>query len=76
MKWLSLEPARVATVVGLVYAAAAMLYRAEVAHTAVLQPDVLVAAVTAVWGLWTRGKVTPLASPKDAQGRALRPSQQ
>lgn len=73
--WLSLEPARVATVAGLVYAAGAMLYRAY-DHQGVLQPDVLVAAVTAVWGLWTRAKVTPLAKPQDAKGRALRASQQ
>lgn len=82
MKWaamlgrvFSLEPARVATVSGLVYAAGAMLYRAY-DHQGVLQPDVLVAAAGAVWGLWTRGKVTPLAKPQDAKGRALKPSQQ
>ncbi len=73
--WLSLEPAAVGSAVAALYAAGAMLYRADV-HEGVLQPDVLVAAVTAVWGLWTRAKVTPLAKPQDAKGRALKPSQQ
>lgn len=70
-KWLSLEPAAVGSAIAAVYAAAAMLYRAEVAHTSVLQPDLLVAAAMALWGLWTRTRVTPLARPKDAKGRAL-----
>lgn len=80
MNWLkrlfSLEPAAVGSAVAALYAAGAMLYRAEVAHTAILQPDLLVAAVMALWGLWTRAKVTPLAKPQDNSGRALKASQQ
>jgi hypothetical protein len=60
----AVEPALIATVAGLVYGAAAMLYRAYVAHDGVLDMDLLVAALTAVWGLWTRMKVTPLARPR------------
>lgn len=64
-RFLALEPALVATVASAVYAAAAMLYRAYVAKdTSVLDWDLLVAAATAVWGLWTRMKVTPLARPR------------
>jgi hypothetical protein len=73
---LSLEPAAVGSATAALYAASAMLYRAEVSHTAVLQPDLLVAAVMGLWGLWTRARVTPLAQPQDAAGRALKPSQQ
>ena len=82
MKWaallgrfFALEPARVGSIAATLYGVGAVLYRAEVAHTSLLQPDVLVAAAAAVWGLWTRAKVTPLADPKDDKGRALKPSQ-
>jgi hypothetical protein len=54
-----------------VYVAVAMIYRAFVAHDGVFEPDLVVAAVLAVWGLFTRAKVTPLAAPKDAHGREL-----
>lgn len=60
-----LEPALIGSVAAAVYAAAAMVYRAYVAKdTGVLDWDLLVAAGTAVWGLWTRMKVTPLARPR------------
>lgn len=76
MKWLKLEPALVGSTVAAVYAAAAMAYRAYVAHDGVLDVDLLVAAGSACWLLWTRSRVTPLALPRDDQGRALRASQQ
>ena len=71
MKWFKLEPAAVGTAAAAVYVAVAMIYRAFVAHDGVFEPDLAVAAVLAVWGLFTRAKVTPLAAPKDAQGREL-----
>lgn len=72
---LSLEPAAVGSVAAAVYAAVAMLWRAY-DHQGVLQPDLLVAAGMALWGLWTRSQVTPLSAPKDAAGRPLKPAQQ
>ena len=66
------EPALLGSVAAAVYAAAAMLYRAYIAKdTAVLDWDLLVAAVAAVSGLWTRLQVTPLARPRTADGQPL-----
>lgn len=48
-----------------------MLYRASVDHSGVFEPDLVVAAVMAVYGLWTRPQVTPLARPRDKAGRPL-----
>lgn len=67
------EPARVGSVAAAVYAAAVMAYRAYVDHTGVWDTDVAVAAVVAVYGLWTALQVTPLARPRDAKGRDLHP---
>lgn len=75
-RWLNLEPALIGSGAAAVYAAAAMLYRAFVAKTDVFQPDLLIAAAAAVWGIWTRSRVTPLELPRDSKGRALTPSQQ
>lgn len=74
-KILKLEPAAVGAAVAALYGVVAMMWRAY-EHQGVLQPDLLVAAATAIWGLWTRYQVTPVADPKDAKGRALKPSQQ
>lgn len=72
MRILRLEPALIGSVAAAVYAAAAMLYRAYVAKdTSVLDWDLLVAAGTAVWGLWTRMKVTPLARPRTKHGHPM-----
>lgn len=66
------EPALVTAALAAVYAAAAMLYRAYVAKdAAVLDWDLLLAAVTAVSALWTRLQVTPLARPRTAAGHDL-----
>lgn len=73
VRLLRTEPARVGSVAAAVYAAGVMLYRAFVEHTGVLDADVLVAAVVAVYGLWVRAQVTPLARPRDAAGRPLLP---
>jgi hypothetical protein len=68
------QPALLGSTAAVVYAAAMMLYRAYVAKdTAVLDWDLLVAAGTAVWGVWTSLQVTPLERPRDAQKRPLVP---
>jgi hypothetical protein len=73
-RFFKLEPALVTTAAAAVYAAAAMLYRAFVAKdVAVLDWDLLMAAVAAVLPLWARLRATPLERPRDAQGRALVP---
>lgn len=73
---LSLEPAAVGAGALVVYAAAAILYRALVAHDGPLDTDVLVAAGGALWNLYTRVKVTPVAAPKDANRVRLVPVDQ
>jgi hypothetical protein len=70
---LKIEPALIGSTVAALYAAVAMLYRAFIAHEGVFDLDIAVAAVTAVWGLYTRMRVTPLARPRDAGGKALQP---
>jgi hypothetical protein len=76
IRLLKLEPALIGSVAAAVYAAAAMLYRAYVLHDGVLDMDLLVAAGMALYGLYTRWKVTPVEKPKDTLGRPLRPAQQ
>lgn len=71
-KLLRLEPAAVGATLAVVYAAVVMAVRAYRGE-GVLEPDLLVAAATAVWGLWTRTRVTPLARPRDADGEHLTP---
>ncbi len=71
---LELEPARIGAGAAAVYAAGVMLYRAFIAHTGVLEPDILVAGVMALWGLYTYLKVTPTARPRDDEGRELVPA--
>lgn len=73
IRLLRTEPARVGSVAAAVYAAGAMAYRAFVEHTGVWDMDVAVAAVMAVYGLWTYLQVTPLVRPRDAQKRPLLP---
>lgn len=68
---LKLEPARVGAVATAVYAAAAMLYRAYIAHDAVLDLDVLLAGLAGLGSLYLRRQVTPLARPRDHDGTPL-----
>lgn len=70
---LKLQPAKVGSVVAVVYAAGAMLYRAFVTHEGVLDMDLLVAAAMALYGLYTSTVVTPLADPKDNDKTPLTP---
>ena len=72
VKILKLQPAAVGAALAAVYAAIVMAYRAYKGD-GVLDWDLLVAAGTAVWGLWTRSQVTPLARPRDADGEYLTP---
>lgn len=69
---LKLEPAAVGAIVAAVYAAAISVYRATTGQ-GVIEPDLIVAAVTAVWGIWTRMQVTPVAKPRDENGDHLTP---
>jgi hypothetical protein len=69
--WLKLQPAAVGSAVAAVYIAVAMLWRAFVDHSGVFAPDELVAAFYAVYGLFVRNVVTPLARPRDRGGRPL-----
>ncbi|MBA9002259.1 hypothetical protein [Thermomonospora cellulosilytica] len=66
-----LESAAVGSTAAAVYAAARMLWNVYVDHTDVFDMDVLVAAVVAVYGLYVRAKATPVADPRDADGRPL-----
>lgn len=68
-----MEPAAVGTAAAAVYAAVVMVYEVLGTHHGLVRADVLIAAVSAVWGLWTRARVTPLARPRDAAGRPLVP---
>lgn len=71
-RFFKLQPALVLPAAAAVYAAAAMLYRAYVAKDmAVLDWDLLLAAVAAVSGVWTRTQVTPLARPRTAEGHPM-----
>ena len=70
-RWLKLEPAAVGSAGAASYVAVAMLWRAFISHDGVFAPDELVAAIAAVYALWGRTVVTPLARPRDAGGRPL-----
>lgn len=69
---LKLEPAAVGAVIAAVYAAVISIYRATKGQ-GVIEPDLIVAAVTALWGAWTRMHVTPLERPRDNDGDRLTP---
>lgn len=71
-KLLKLEPAAVGAVLAAVYAAAVSIYRATKGQ-GVIEPDLIVAAITALWGVWTRMQVTPVAKPRDKNGDYLTP---
>jgi hypothetical protein len=53
-----------------IYAAAVMIYNA-VNHHAVIDPQVVIAAIGAAAFLYTRFKVTPIADPRDGNGNPL-----
>lgn len=67
----SRQPALVGSASAAVYIALAMIYRAFFAHTGVFAPDELGAAIAAVYALWARTVVTPLALPRSRTGAPL-----
>lgn len=79
MNWLkrifTLQPAAVGSAASAVYLAAQTIDRAYIEHTAVLHPDLVVAGIAALYGLWTYINVTPVSRPRDKRGRALHPNQ-
>lgn len=69
---LSLNPTGIGSAVSAVYAGIVMILNAASHHT-VINPQVIVAALSAAAFLYTRMKVTPVADPKDGSGAPLLP---
>jgi len=69
----TLNPAGLMAAAGAVYAAAVMITNA-VHHHGIIDPAVIVAAVGAVAALLTRQVVTPVADPRDGNGKPLQPA--
>ena len=67
----SLNPTGLASAAAAVYAAAVMILNA-VHHHGVIDPQVIVAALSAAAFLWTRSQVTPVADPRDGNGAPLK----
>lgn len=66
------QPAAVGAVIALLYGAGAMVYRAWIAKDlAVIDWDIVGAAITAGYLLFVKGQVTPLADPKTKAGSPL-----
>lgn len=74
----NLNPSTNATGIGAaiaaLWAAGVMCWHATHGH-GVIDPQVIISAVTAAAFLYTRFKVTPVADPKDGAGRPLAPVQ-
>jgi hypothetical protein len=70
----ALSPTTNATGIGsalaALYAAAVMIWNAT-HHHAVIDPQVIIAAIGAAAFLYTRFKVTPVADPRDGNGQPL-----
>lgn len=65
-----LNPTGLGSAAAAVYAAAVMIWNAT-HHQGVIDPQVIVAALTAAAFLYSRFKVTPTADPKDGNGQPL-----
>lgn len=74
MNWAKLNPNLLIAAIAAVYLAGAMLWRAFISHDGVFEPDLLVAAFTAVSALVTHTQVTPVAQPRDNAGNVLVPA--
>jgi len=71
-KLLKQEPAAVGAAAAALYFMIVLVYRV-VTRDLATDPDLVVAAATTAWGIWTRTQVTPLARPRDADGERLTP---
>lgn len=67
---LRLQPGLVGAAAAAIYIAGVMLYRA-LTHAGIFQPDEIGAAIAAVYSLWARTVVTPLAMPRSRTGAPL-----
>jgi hypothetical protein len=68
----SLNPAGLGAAIAAIYAAVVMIVNAA-HHHGIIDPQVLVAALSAAAFLYARMKVTPVADPRDGNGRPLVP---
>jgi len=68
----TLNPTGLGSAAAAIYAAVVMIWNAT-HHHAVIDPQVIVAAIGAAAFLYTRFKVTPVADPKDGNGVPLKP---
>lgn len=66
----SLNPTGISSAIAAIYACAVMIANA-VNHHGVISPPVIVAAAAAAAFLFARGKVTPVADPRDGNGQPL-----
>jgi hypothetical protein len=66
----ALNPTGIGSAAAAIYAAVVMIYNA-LNHQAVIDPQVIIAAVGAAAFLYARFKVTPVADPKDGNGNPL-----
>lgn len=66
----TLNPTGIGSALAAVYAGVVMILNA-VNHHAVIDPQVIIAAVGAAAFLYARFKVTPVADPKDGNGQPL-----
>ena len=67
----SLNPTGLGSAIAALYAAAVMITNA-VHHQGVIDPQVVIAALSAAAFLYARFKVTPVADPKDGNGAPLK----
>jgi hypothetical protein len=68
----SLNPTGIGSAAAAVYAGVVMVYNA-LNHHAVIDPQVVIAALAAAAFLYTRFRVTPVADPRDGNGQPLTP---
>jgi hypothetical protein len=66
----SLNPTGLGSAAAAIYAAVVMIWNAT-HHQGVIDPQVIVAALSAAALLYTRFKVTPVADPRDGNGKPL-----
>jgi hypothetical protein len=69
----ALNPTGLGSAAAAVYAAVVMIWNAT-HHQGVIDPQVIIAALAAAVFLYSRFKVTPVADPKDGNGRPLVPA--